>query len=591
MRFKVAALLLVAGLVASYGGDVAFKRLARVATGPRGYVPIVLADLDHDSFGEIASASATAGGQPCWEVLSYRPVNRYVLVHAETGYYYMGWPPVPMLGNFYPFDTADLDRDGKAELIGEIHYADTVAGCNRQVACVVESRDANSYPDTVVWAVPDTSAGSGDRLVWKYVTDLDRDGCPEITSHWGNNTAIFENVGPDRESLVFCRPHAAQHYAFGDFDGNGATDFVYGPYLWLWVSECVGDNQYQVVCSLYTGLSNGYDIFAGNDVDHNGLPEFFVVYALYRMPGWMLYLYQFEAAAPHSYQYFWVDSLPMTGAASPPDEASLCADVDGDGVDEVIWSLGVQVRVMKGLLPHRFEAVYTWPNDHGSHYTSMCNAADFNGNGYNEVYIAGDCKVSVLEVEAVRVLNPDRTRELEAGDTCSIRWRVYQPPRCDSVSLFLKTDTVVREGERFWRLDTIVTGLGPTESTHAWSVPETTLGWAKVLAIAYGPGWQFDESDSSFAIRPHGVGEVRAAAVWQWQPPAVIRGMVQVPPAIPGLRVPVLVLCDVAGRGVMELRPGPNPVRHLASGVYFVREQGSGAQGSQGSSHKVVIAR
>jgi len=32
------------------------------------------------------------------------------------------------------------------------------------------------------------------------------------------------------------------------------------------------------------------------------------------------------------------------------------------------------------------------------------------------------------------------------------------------------------------------------------------------------------------------------------------------------------VLLDAAGRKVVELRAGPNDVRHLAPGVYFVRE-------------------
>ncbi len=34
---------------------------------------------------------------------------------------------------------------------------------------------------------------------------------------------------------------------------------------------------------------------------------------------------------------------------------------------------------------------------------------------------------------------------------------------------------------------------------------------------------------------------------------------------------PVPVVLDITGRKVMGLRPGPNDVRHLAPGVYFVR--------------------
>ena len=38
-------------------------------------------------------------------------------------------------------------------------------------------------------------------------------------------------------------------------------------------------------------------------------------------------------------------------------------------------------------------------------------------------------------------------------------------------------------------------------------------------------------------------------------------------------------LLDVSGRRAMELRPGPNDVRGLAPGVYFVRSEPRGPSG------------
>jgi len=55
------------------------------------------------------------------------------------------------------------------------------------------------------------------------------------------------------------------------------------------------------------------------------------------------------------------------------------------------------------------------------------------------------------------------------------------------------------------------------------------------------------------------------------------------------------VLLDAAGRQATELRPGPNDVRHLAPGVYFVIEQSalsrqhSGLDASRVT--KVIFAR
>jgi hypothetical protein len=52
-------------------------------------------------------------------------------------------------------------------------------------------------------------------------------------------------------------------------------------------------------------------------------------------------------------------------------------------------------------------------------------------------------------------------------------------------------------------------------------------------------------------------------------------------------------LLDAAGRKVMDLRPGPNDVRSLASGVYFVRSEPSAVSGkpSAVSCQKIVVQR
>jgi YVTN family beta-propeller protein len=52
------------------------------------------------------------------------------------------------------------------------------------------------------------------------------------------------------------------------------------------------------------------------------------------------------------------------------------------------------------------------------------------------------------------------------------------------------------------------------------------------------------------------------------------------------------VLVDAAGRRVLDLRLGPNDVRHLAPGVYFVRERSAvGGQRSADSVRKVIITK
>jgi hypothetical protein len=56
---------------------------------------------------------------------------------------------------------------------------------------------------------------------------------------------------------------------------------------------------------------------------------------------------------------------------------------------------------------------------------------------------------------------------------------------------------------------------------------------------------------------------------------------------------PLASLTDISGRKVMDLRPGPNDIRHIAPGVYFVAPspQSSPTRGEEATIRKVVIQR
>jgi hypothetical protein len=202
-----------------------------------------------------------------------------------------------------------------------------------------------------------------------------------------------------------------------------------------------------------------------------------------------------------------------------------------------------------------------------------------NGNGYPDIVASGNGQTWMLELEAVQVVAPNGRVELAPGDTCRIRWRVFSPPRCDSVSLFLRRDTT-------WRLDTIAAGLAPTESSYAWTVPPGPAESCRIVAIAYGPGWLFDESDTAFAILPGGIAGEVGATPWRWQPAAILHGSVRVPAPPAGAALPELVLCDVLGRPAARLRAGDNDLGRLSPGVYFLRSSAAPATVA-----KVVVAR
>jgi hypothetical protein len=426
--------------------------VALVPSGPYANGVVVCYDTDHDGEGELIFSYDDWSGYQYWNTLEYRPYNRYEVVQSDTAP--LEWTPgVISTGRFWPYDAGDVDRDGKTDLTGQLFYMDSL-DTMRTVVCTMESPDSLSYPDSLTWF--HALFPSSYSLIPCAYADLDRDDATEILMPYGR-TMVFENVGDNRESLVYnSLPSTTERYPVADFDGNGRTDYACNWDAKVRICECVGDNQYAQVCSLDVSLINARDIFAGNDVDQNGRPEFFMVDARYGGSGWKLLLYMFEATAEHEYAFWLVDSEPLGMGVDPAPKVSLCADLDGDGVEEIIWSCCTHGYILKATGPHQFRREFLWLNNNGP--SSLCNAADFNGNGYNELFVGGSGKISVFEVEPVRVMYPYHREVLVAGDTCLIRWRIYTPPRCDSVSLFLKTDTTIYPGERFWRLDTMGKG-------------------------------------------------------------------------------------------------------------------------------------
>jgi hypothetical protein len=587
-RALLALLCLAVGTVLA---QVQLKRIALAGHDTRHARWLVLSDLNRNGLGEIVYRTYY-GPIAGWEIVEYRPFNRYELVKADTG---SGNPGDSLeVGIFYPCGAGDIDRDGRSDLVGTVAY-NPGPGPDSVALCTVESRDSTSYPDSLNWfaLVPDNATNP----CAPFFYDLDGDSADEIAAPWGGMTAVFENVGADRESLVCEVPHGNAYgmYVFGDFDQNNKPDcaFMYGSRVDIFEHD--DGDRYAKVCSLRVGFDNTAEIFSGHDTDRNGRPEFFVVFAYLGGLQTVLHLYQFEAVAEHDYRYYSIDttlvSLPGAGVRS------VCTDLDGDGVEEVIWAGSTHIIVLRGDGEHRFQRCGYWPNDLGT--VTWCNTADYNGNGYPEIYVGGDSLLSVLEIEAIRLDRPNAGHAYTVGDTCAIRWQVFQTPRCDSVSLLLRSDTNTVNG--FYRLDTIATGLSPTESTYSWVVPDTALDSARIVAVAYGPGWQFDESDSAFSIVSAGVAQTRTAPPRSWSlsvTPNPARGAFNVRYGVPHPGRVSVGAYDVDGRLVRalpggDIAPGRYEARlarrELPAGIYFVRLT-SGARRDASCVVKVVLS-
>jgi hypothetical protein len=108
-------------------------------------------------------------------------------------------------------------------------------------------------------------------------------------------------------------------------------------------------------------------------------------------------------------------------------------------------------------------------------------------------------------------------------------------------------------------------------------------GWAgQVGGKAYDTYRTWAKLGPFTAIEQNGEREVRCA---NW--PTVVRGVLRFQPRAGSSQLPAM-LVDITGRRVMDLAPGPNDIRLLAPGVYFVRTAESGGWSAV---RKIVIQR
>jgi hypothetical protein len=467
---------------------------------------IVCSDVNHNGVNEMIWGlhNSSISYYMQWQVWEYQPINRYQLVYADTG-----WPvhgPYPLgikTGNLDPMITGYLDNDSSCDLVGGNQEIYNLESIPRALSTVQEGPFSTSYPTSLVWF---------DRLgSWiglsspHYITDLDQDGRKEILFRWyqelwNRGTRIYENTGNNQYQLVFYQPPESwSDYAIKDFDQDGRTEFAFPSTLThLHIRECISDNQYPVVCSLPfpQGLTNPYDCWESNDVDQDGKPEFFIAFDVEPT----FFLYMWEATGNNTYERTFIDQKTISGTSSRGGRISKCGDIDGDGIEEIVWATHKAVFTYKAIGNNQFQQVWSWWQDHGNP-SCIVNIYDMNKNGYNEVIVGGGGKTSIFEVEAVRLLRPNGGEVFQDSTQELIRWQKFYPPRCDSLSLFYSTDN----GRTY---QSIIHSLQSADTSYLWTVPNVNSDSCKVKIIAYGPGWQYDETDGLFSISSSAISEI-----------------------------------------------------------------------------------
>jgi hypothetical protein len=326
-----------------------------------------------------------------------------------------------------------------------------------------------------------------------------------------------------------------------------------------------------------------------------------------------MYLYMWEMTGDDQYARMLVDSVGFSG--DDWGRISECGDIDADGTDECIWTTPNVIKMYKvvgNLMP---QEVWHWDNDHGGFRSLVSTVYDINNDGYNELITAGNAKISIFEIDAVDLLSPNGG-SCSVGDTVPIRWFTNSPPRCDSLSLFLRCGATPapsplpppqgggnkREGElrdSVWLLDTIARGLPGTDTLYRWVVPSGVPDTGRIVVIAYGPGWQYDMSDSAVNFTGGGVAEGTRGVPLQWSlsvSPNPAKGAFSVRYDVPSQGRVSVGVYDAGGRLVRSLSDGQaSPGRYearipsgaLPAGIYFFRLDTPGFR----SVKKAVVTR
>ncbi len=482
------------------------------------------------------------------------------------------------------YDVGYLDNDSLVDMVGNRN------AIGPYPLYVYESPTQNSNPTDIVWQ------DSGFMNIWGgYITDLDQDGLNEILFSYGaKHTCIYENTGDNQYSLVWDDTlNPSSGFINGDFDLDGRTEFVTGGVgihcnqVFIW--ECAGDNDYQLIFFDSLPWANNYDVFKANDMDGNGKSEFLFTSVHYAIG--IVWLYLYETIGDNNYDFFLVDSITGIPGAMIY-QLSICGDIDADGIDEIIWSTFNQWHIYKATGVHQYEKIYSsgWTQ----HDITVMSVYDLNENGYPEViesyYQNGIPSIHgtiIWEIEGVRLHQPNGGETLHPGEQCPITWEKFDPPGADSFSIFLSIDN----GQTF---QTIITGLATNDTSYLWIVPDSLSNSCKIMIWAYGPprsgeqeprGTAWDFSDSVFAITEPGIEESESRTITDFslkvfQNP-MLSGNVMIQYLLPKASAVKLIMYNSLGQvqqvlvnavtnaGVHEINLNNN----LPSSVYFIQLQ------------------
>ena len=222
-------------------------------------------------------------------------------------------------------------------------------------------------------------------------------------------------------------------FAIGDFDKDNLTDLVFGTgHGEIYLIENKGINTYEITWRGTFSTFNAYMKIATNDIDRNGKPEFWIggqdfVEGITRFEC-------FEANGDNSYEQ--VAMIELRYINSFEANYLQAADMDNDGIDELVISIGQLVLILKfdgSPNEHKYKIYYAKIGEQtqpGSTFY-QANIYDLNGDEKKDIILPMDIYVNPNLVSFSYLLKQNYTtdviKEINEATTYNLKQNYPNP--------------------------------------------------------------------------------------------------------------------------------------------------------------------